>query len=91
MDFGPSNARKPFQGMDCLRDNVAKKGMAAELANCVTSWKGVNGLLKGLCSREGKDGDGFFVITSSRWNQMHIGSVTWNNESIIVQLREKLV
>lgn len=40
---------------------------------------------KGLCSREGKVGDGFVLVSSiSRWNQMHIGSVPWNNELITV-------
>ena len=37
--------------------------------------EGLTGLPERLCSKEGKVGDGFFfVISISRWNQMHIGS-----------------
>ena len=29
--FGPFNARKPYQGMDCTRDWVVKKGIPGNL------------------------------------------------------------
>ena len=51
--FGPSDARKPCQGMDHPRDCVTKNEIPRELGRCVTSWKGITGFLKGLCSREG--------------------------------------
>jgi len=57
----------------------------AKLGRCVTARKGVTGLPEGLCSREGKVRDIFvFVISIAKWNQMHIGSVPWNNESVVV-------
>ena len=60
-------------------------GVPTKLGRCVTAWKGVIGLPEGLCSREGKFEDGFFlVIIIFRRNHMHIGSVPWNNELIIV-------
>ena len=55
--------------LDFRRDCVAKKGMSAKLGRCVTTQKGVTGFPEGLCSREGKVGDGFvLVINISRWN-----------------------
>jgi len=51
----------------------------------VTARKGVAELSKGLCSKEGKFGGWtFFVNRIAIWNQMHIGSVPWNNESVTV-------
>lgn len=59
--------------------------MPTELGRCVTARKGVTGLLEGLCSKEGKIRDEFvLVISIARWNQMHIRSAPWNNESVIV-------
>lgn len=85
MVFGPSDARKPCRGRGHLRDCVAEKGMPAELGRCLTAQKGVTKLPEGLCSREGKVGDGFvLVISIVRWNQMHIGSVPWNNKMVTV-------
>jgi len=49
--FGPSDAKKPFPGMDHPRDCVAEKGMPVKLGRCVTTQKGVTGLPKGLCSK----------------------------------------
>ena len=60
-------------------------GVLRELGRCVTAWKGVIEFPEGLCSREGKVGDGFvLVISIAIWNDMHVGSVPWNNESITV-------
>ena len=58
------------------RDGLPGMGVLAELGRCVTTRKGVIGLPEGLCSREGKDGDIFFlVIRIGRWNEIPIGSV----------------
>ena len=47
----------------------------------------VNGFPEGLCIIEGKVGEGFvLVISISIWNHMHIGSVPWYNEFLIVHL-----
>jgi len=52
----------------------------------VTAQKGMTGFPEGLRSREGKVVDIFFLVISiSRWNQMHIGSVPWNNEPITIR------
>ena len=68
------------------RDGLPGMGVPTKLGRCVTAWKGVTGFPEGLCSREGKVGDILvLVINIVRWNQMHIGSVPWNNESITVQ------
>lgn len=73
-----------------MRESLAKgwttqDGVPAELGRCVTSRKGVTGLLEGLCSREGMTADIFVLVSSiSRWNQMHIGSVPWNSEPVTV-------
>jgi len=73
-----------------LRDGLPGMGVLAKRASCVTARKGVIRLLKGLCSREGKVWDIFvFVISISRWNQIHIESVPWNNEQIVVHLEDK--
>lgn len=46
-------------------------GEVEELGRCVTAQKGMTGLPEGLCSREGKVGDGFvLVISIARWNQI---------------------
>ena len=67
-------------------DRLPRMGVPAKLGRCVTAWKGVTRLPEGLCSREGKVEDILvLVISITRWNQMHIGSVSWNNEPIIVQ------
>ena len=59
-------------------------GVPAELGRLVTTRKGVT-VFPRLCSREGKAEDIFGLFMSiSKWNHMHIGSVPWNNESIIV-------
>jgi len=48
--------------------------------------EGVTRLPKGLCRREGKAVDIFvLVISIAKWNQMHIGSVPWDNEWVNVQ------
>ena len=68
-----------------LRDGFPGMGVPVEIGRCVTTQKGVTGLPEGLCSREGKVGDiSIFVISISRWNQMHIGNVPWNNEPVVV-------
>ena len=60
-------------------------GVPVKLERCVIAWKEVTKFPEGLCKREGKVGDRFvLVISISRWNQMHIGNVPWNNESVIV-------
>jgi len=47
--------------------------------------EGVTRLPEGLCSREGKVKDIFvLVISISRSNQIHIGSVPWNNGLVTV-------
>ena len=47
--------------------------------------KVVTGFPEGLCKREGKVIDGFvLVISIARWNQMHMGSVPYNNELVTV-------
>jgi len=52
--------------------------------------KGVTRFLEGLCSREGKTEDIFvFVMRLARWNQMHIGSVPWDNDPITVCWEDK--
>lgn len=67
--FGPSDVSKPCQGMDHQRDYVVENGMPMKLGRCVTSWKGVTKLPEGLCRREGKAGEYFFLVISiSRWN-----------------------
>ena len=56
-----------------------------ELGRCVTTRKGVTGFPEGLCSREGKVWDGFsLLIVIVKWNQMHIASVPWKNESVTI-------
>ena len=51
----------------------------------MTTQKEVDVFPKGIYKREGKEGDGFvLVISIAIWNQMHIGSVPWNNESVNV-------
>lgn len=76
--------RKPCQG-GCLRDYVAEKWMLAEIGRCVTTLNEVTEMPKGLCSKEMKVGNKFvFVIRIARWNQVHIVSVPWNNESVTV-------
>ena len=65
--------REPFQGRGHPRDCVVDKGMPAKLGRCVIASKGVTRLPEGLCSREGKAEDGFFFISITIWNQMHIG------------------
>jgi len=60
-------------------------GVLVELGRRVTAHKGITGFPKELCSREGNAGDGFvLVISITRWNHMHIGSVPWNNDIVIV-------
>jgi len=45
----------------------------------------VTRFIEGLCRKEGRDEDIFvLVIRISIWNQMHIGSMPWNNESVII-------
>ena len=64
---------------------TAWDGCASEIGRCVIAQKGVTGFLEGLCSREGKVEDIFvLVINISRWNQMDIGNVPWNNEAITI-------
>jgi len=54
-----------------------------KVSNCT---EGVTRLCEGLCSREGNSRDGFFLVISiTRWNQMHIGSVPWNNELVTIR------
>jgi len=66
-------------------DGLPRMGVPSELGRCVIAWKGVTRLPKGLCSREGKVRDIFFLVISiARWNQMHNGSVSWNNELVTV-------
>jgi len=56
----------------------------------MNAWKGVAEFPKGLCSREGKLRDGsILVISIARWNQMHIGSVPWNNDLVTVHWEDK--
>ena len=55
--FGPSDARKPFQGRVHLRDYVVEKGMFAELGRCATTQKGVTRFPEGPCSRKEKVGE----------------------------------
>jgi len=51
----------------------------------VTTWKGVTGLLKVLCNKEGKAGNIVVLVFSiAIWNYMHVGSVPWNNKLITV-------
>ena len=65
------------------RDGLPEMGVPAELGRCVTAWKGVAKFPEGLCSREGKVEDIFvLVISIAKWNQMHNGSLPWNNEAI---------
>ncbi len=72
------------------RDGLTGMGVLAEVGRWVTAQKWLIGLLEGLCSREGKSGDGFLlVIRITRWNQMHIGSAPWNNELVIVHWEDK--
>ena len=55
----------------------------------MTARKGVTRFPKGLCSKEGKVKDIFSLFISiSRWNQMHIESVPWNNEAVIFHLED---
>jgi len=71
----------PIRGT--LRDCVVENGMPIKFGRCVNARKGVTVLPEGLCSREGKVGDGLaLVINITRWNQMHIGSVPWNNKLV---------
>lgn len=64
---------------------TARDRVPMELGRCVTARKVVNGFPEGLCIREGKALDGFvLVISISRWNQMHIGSVPWDSEPVTV-------
>jgi len=67
------------------------KGWITWDRGCRGTWKvsdcteGVIGLLEGLSGRDGEAMDIFVsVIHIARWNQMHIGSVPCNNESITV-------
>ena len=73
--------RKPCQGSGRPRDCVEKKGMLAELGRYLTTQFGVTRFPKGLCSREEKFRNGFvLVISITKWNHMHIGNMTYNNE-----------
>ena len=48
--------------------------------------EGGDQISQGLCKREGKVTDVFvLVISIARWNQMHIGSAPWNNESVAIR------
>lgn len=48
---------------------TARMGVPAKLGRLVTAQKGLTRFLEGLCSREGKDRDGFvLVISIARWN-----------------------
>jgi len=52
------------------------------VSDCIEGWPEFP---KGLCSREGNAGNGFFLVISiARWNHMHIGRAPWNNKSVIV-------
>ena len=75
---------------------ILSKGWTAEDGGASGTWKvsrctkGVKTLLEGLCSKEGKVGDGFvLVIRISIWNHMHFGSVPCNNESLIFHSEDK--
>jgi len=60
-------------------------GVPTKLGRCVIAQKVVTGFPEGLCKREGKVIDGFvLVISIARWNQMHMGSVPYNNELVTV-------
>jgi len=52
--FGPSDVRKPYQGMDHPMGYVAEKGMPMKLGRHVTACKRVTELLEEMCSKEGK-------------------------------------
>jgi len=41
---------------------MPQMGVPIELGRCVTAWKGVTRFPRVLCSREGKVGDGFFLV-----------------------------
>jgi len=41
---------------------MPRMGVPVKLGRCVTAWKGVTGLPEGLCRREGKVRDGFFLL-----------------------------
>jgi len=64
---------------------TALDGGASRTWKVCDAQKGVTEFAKGLCSREGKVGEGFFLVISiARWNQMHIGSVPQKNELVTV-------
>ena len=46
------------------RDGLPGMGEVEELGRCVTTQKGITGLLEGLCIREGKVGYGFVLVIS---------------------------
>ena len=65
----------PMRGI-ISKGQTASMGVPTEFGRCVVAWKGMARFIEGVFSREGKVGDGFFlVINITRWNHMHIGSV----------------
>jgi len=79
-----SDARKPFQGMECPRWGCQWK-LEGE-------WLHRRGdrIPEGLCNREWKVKDGFvLVISIVRWNQMYIGIAPWNNELVTIHWEDK--
>jgi len=85
MFFRPSDVRKPCQGRGCSRDCVVKKGMPTKLGRCVIAQNEVTIFSRGCVAEKGRTWNTLILVISiSRWNQKHIGSVIWNNESITI-------
>lgn len=72
------------------KDRLPGIGDDGEHGRWVTARKGVTSFPEGLCNREGKSSDIFVLIMRiSRWNQIHTGSLPWNNESVTVHWEDE--
>ena len=69
----------PSQSMDCSR-----WGFHQNLEGVWMHRKGLMDFLTECVEEKERMGIVFFVISISRWNQIHIGSVPWNIEVLIV-------